>query len=408
MRKTILLSLLFLLTWGEASADSVINLAGEWQFRMDRDAAYNDVIELPGSMPERLKGDDISVKTQWVGALYDSSYYHNPYMAKYRETGKMKLPFFLTPAKHYVGKAWYRKQFTVQSSECKVHSYKSAVRSKKQAEQNCELCTVNYELYIERPHISTEVWVNGKKVEYDDGKRSTHKGACNTLSVPHRWNLSGLLQEGENTIEICVDNDPEVAKVGNDSHSVTDQTQGCWNGMAGRIELRQLSPVRSMTVFPDVDRKEAKVLIRFAKCHSSLKEMELVAESFNTAKRHVVTAKTAVPRDADSLWVTLDMGDGMLLWDEHCPQMYRLGGDARQGVLRERQGNDAARQRGKLLFPEYGLSANRPGLMAEDNEDIQGVGTEPCALPQLLSAGGSIPCCRPRGTVYTARTPVMA
>ena len=331
MRKTILLSLLFLLTWGEASADSVINLAGEWQFRMDRDAAYNDVIELPGSMPERLKGDDISVKTQWVGALYDSSYYHNPYMAKYRETGKMKLPFFLTPAKHYVGKAWYRKQFTVQSSqfivqsaECKVHSSKSAVRSKKQAEQNCELCTVNYELYIERPHISTEVWVNGKKVEYDDGKRSTHKGACNTLSVPHRWNLSGLLQEGENTIEICVDNDPEVAKVGNDSHSVTDQTQGCWNGMAGRIELRQLSPVRSMTVFPDVDRKEAKVLIRFAKCHSSLKEMELVAESFNTAKKHVVTAKTAVPRDADSLWVTLDMGDDMLLWDEHCPQMYRL------------------------------------------------------------------------------------
>ena len=36
-----------------------------------------DEINLPGSMPEKLKGDDVTVHTKWTGSLYDSSYYYN-------------------------------------------------------------------------------------------------------------------------------------------------------------------------------------------------------------------------------------------------------------------------------------------------------------------------------------------
>lgn len=291
-------------------ADNVINLAGQWKFHMDNTSAYSDAIELPGSMPERLKGNDVSVHTKWVGALYDSSYFHNPYMAKYREEGRVKLPFFLTPSKHYTGKAWYCREVNIDK-------------------KTLDAVPLGYELYIERPHISTEVWVNGRKVDYTDGMKSTLSGMCNTLSVPHCYNLGGMLYEGNNTIEICVNSDPDVVKVGNDSHSVTDQTQGCWNGMVGKIELRPVSFIKSAMIFPDVDKKEARILIRLAhneKSHADLrgKEIELVAESFNTAKKHVVTAKATVPHDVDSLWVVLPMGDEMLLWDEHCPQMYHL------------------------------------------------------------------------------------
>ena len=99
------------------SAAQTIDLSGQWQFRIDRDGKgeseawyaattpFDDTILLPASMPQRLKGDDISVNTRWVGSLYDSSYFFNPYMKRYRNPGKdMKLQFFL----HQPGKVFSR------------------------------------------------------------------------------------------------------------------------------------------------------------------------------------------------------------------------------------------------------------------------------------------------------------
>ena len=111
----------------------------------------NDRINLPGSMPEKLKGDDVTVRTRWTGSLYDSSYYFNPYMEKYRIDGQVKLPFFLTPDKHYVGVAWYQKRVTVPDS------WKGE----------------RVVLFLERPHIETTVWINRQEV-----------GMQNSLCVP--------------------------------------------------------------------------------------------------------------------------------------------------------------------------------------------------------------------------------
>ena len=76
-------------------AQDVLDLSGTWEFQTDRRDAgtaekwYNGKLEdhilLPGSMPQRLKGDLPSVETQWTGSLYDSSYFYNPYMEKYRQ-----------------------------------------------------------------------------------------------------------------------------------------------------------------------------------------------------------------------------------------------------------------------------------------------------------------------------------
>ena len=75
------------------------------------------------------------------GSLYDSSYYYNPYMEKYRKEGNIKFPFFLTPDKHYVGAAWYQKEVNIP------------------ADWKGERIL----LFLERPHIETTVWVNGQK-----------------------------------------------------------------------------------------------------------------------------------------------------------------------------------------------------------------------------------------------------
>lgn len=292
------------------SAAQTIDLSGQWQFRIDRDGKgeseawyaattpFDDTILLPASMPQRLKGDDISVNTRWVGSLYDSSYFFNPYMKRYRNPGKdMKLQFFLTPDKHYVGKAWYKKTITLPDS--------------------ADLPM--YTLYLERPHITTQVWVNGEKV--DRMQKS--------LSVPHVFYLYGMLNPGENTIAICVDNDPETVKVGQDSHSITDQTQGDWNGIVGKMELRPFNALDYVAVYPDIDNRRANVHVEMLDCKPGKKAtLTLKATAFNTDKTHAVSSKPVQITLSDdkvvSSDVALDMGDGMLLWDEFHPQLYRL------------------------------------------------------------------------------------
>ena len=91
-----------------ACSQQIISLAGGWDFHQgdlptDEGQApsaklFDDFIVLPGSMLTNDKGDPVSVTTQWTGSLYDSSFYFNPYMAKYRAEGRLKLPFFLTPS----------------------------------------------------------------------------------------------------------------------------------------------------------------------------------------------------------------------------------------------------------------------------------------------------------------------
>ena len=291
----------------------VIDLSGAWQFQIDRDGRgkdegwyradyqFGDNISLPASMPQRLKGDDISVDTKWVGSLYDSSYFFNPYMAKYRKPGKdMKLQFFLTPDKHYVGKAWYKRTVVLPEDEA----------------------VPMYSLYLERPHITTEVWVNGERAI---SRGVTHK----SLSVPHVYYLYGYLKPGENTIAICVDNDPETVKVGQDSHSVSDQTQGDWNGIVGKIELQLFNAIDYVSVYPDVDSKTARVRLGMLDCKAKQKAtITLQASAFNTDKQHVVKSEpvSAVLNDQNltETDITLYMGDDMLLWDEFNPQLYRL------------------------------------------------------------------------------------
>ena len=232
-----LLAFMFL----SGQAQTVINLAGSWNFYMgDAPAdtvkalvdASKEYVMLPGSMLTNGKGVPVSVKTQWTGSLYDSSYYFNPYMERYRREGEMKFPFFLTPERHYVGAAWYGRTIYVP------RDWKDQ----------------RVMLFLERPHIETTVYVNGSEV-----------GHQMSLSTPHVYDVTKLLQMGQtNEILIRVYNGIENVCVGQDSHSVTDQTQGNWNGIIGRLELQarpKHANIRNVRVYPDLLHKKAHVVV---------------------------------------------------------------------------------------------------------------------------------------------------
>ncbi len=308
MKKTALILCLLLSGTNVNLAQDTLDLSGIWRFRIDRNdqgireqwykQTLEDTILLPGSMPERGKGDEVTARTKWTASLYDSSYYYNPYLEKYRKTGNIKLPFFLTPVKHYVGTAWYQKEITLP----KEWKGKRII------------------LFLERPHTETTVWVNHRQA----GKR-------NSLCVAHEYDLTSYLSPGKNQISIRIDNRLETVNVGKDSHSVTDQTQGNWNGIVGKIELRKepLTYIKEIQIYPHLSQQTATVKIWIGSGKTSRQKalLRLSAESFNTRHRHIVTpvSKTLTLCDTlTSIEIPMPMGKEMQTWDEFSPALYKL------------------------------------------------------------------------------------
>jgi len=284
-----------------------IDLSGEWQFASDPNdlgqsekwfsKELNDTIILPGSMAENDKGDIPGLKTPWTGTIYDSSFYFNPALEKYRQEGDVKFPFWLTPNKYYKGAAWYRKEVKLPSN----WEGKRVV------------------LHLERPHWQTTVWVNDQKAGYE-----------NSLSTPHDYDVTALLKAGSNFITVCVDNRTDSINVGPDSHSVSDHTQGNWNGMVGDLYLEAGSPlyIADMQLYPNIAKKTVKAIISLKNTTGASIDAKLILEAKSDGKAITsLTAKTeqiSMMGDQKVLEVEYAMGDDVLLWDEFNPNLYQM------------------------------------------------------------------------------------
>ena len=262
-----------------------IDLSGQWKFAEGDSPQYNDVITLPGSMLTNGKGHDVNLNTQWVSSLYDSSYYYNPAMERYRQEGNMKFPFFLTPDKHYVGNAWYARSVDIP----KTWSKKRVI------------------LHLERPHIETTVYVNGKEC-----------GRDSSLSVPHNFDITKHIKTGEtNEIAIRIYNGIENVCVGQDSHSVTDQTQGCWNGIIGDIELqaRPATYIENIQIYPSAAEKKILAVVALGGDKGKSHKLELNVPGM---------ASKSLKFKGDTASVEIPLGENVKLWDEFTPNLYTL------------------------------------------------------------------------------------
>ncbi|MDP4277770.1 MAG: glycoside hydrolase family 2 TIM barrel-domain containing protein, partial [Bacteroidota bacterium] len=302
------LCLCFFCLFSFSVRSEIIRLDGVWQFQTDPDdigiktawfsKTLNETIQLPGSMAENLKGDVPGLSTKWTGSLYDSSFYFNPAFAKYRQEGQVKFPFFLTPDRHYVGAAWYRKEVTIPDGW----------RGQRIV------------LLLERSHTETRVWVDG-----------TEQGKDSTMCVPQVFDLSKALKPGKHAIALRIDNRIKSANVGQDAHSLTDQTQGNWNGVVGQLLLNagSLVFIENVQVYPDLLHHQALLKIQL-KNHSnrSAKAMLTVqAKSFNCTRLHetrLLSYPVVIPDTGLSVQMELPMGEGLLTWDEFNPALYNL------------------------------------------------------------------------------------
>ena len=295
--KRMLFITLCLIGFLSVRAQENIDLSGLWDFCIGDSAKYNDEIILPGSMLTNDKGYKVSTKTHWTATLYDSSYFYNPYMEKYRTQENLKFPFFLTPSRHYVGKAWYRKMVYIpQSWEGR-----------------------SIFLFLERPHIETTVYINGQEV-----------GHQNSLSVPHQYDITKFLSPGlRNKIEICVYNGIKDVGVGIDSHSVSDQTQGNWNGIVGQLELRSKAAgpyIKQVKIVPYVAFGVVNVEIEIGAFPKSLfYQLPDLCVGIERVDGDKETFMQFFEVDDRKVSINVNLGKKAVLWDEFNPQCYRMG-----------------------------------------------------------------------------------
>jgi hypothetical protein len=295
--KTIPALLVLILTSRILALDH-ISLAGEWRFALDpkdhgakatpEQWRFPDAIRLPGTVAAQGFGEKPSMKTAWTG----DGWRYPEMFKEWQADDHFKFPFFLQPPLHYVGPAWYQREFEIPD-----HWQDQGVT-----------------LHLERVHWASTVWIDGIKA-----------GEGDSLGTPHEFDL-GKLAPGKHVITLRVDNRMREINVGPLSHSMTDHTQGNWNGVVGRMELRRHARdnrIHGVRVFPAADGS-VKLRISGQCRNESIDGPSIVVRDPDAG---LAVVGRGVPKPAADgsfdLEITAKPAAPFKTWDEFSPHLYR-------------------------------------------------------------------------------------
>ena len=270
-------------------AQKSIDLSGRWQFHEGSEelpAQFDDAIQLPGSMLTNGKGDEISLQTPWMMQIDEHNpYYHGTFYAKYRQPGNIKVPFILQPEKYYVGPAWYQRIVEIPKA------WKGQI----------------IKLNLERAHWKTVVYVDGKNA-----------GTNNRLCAPQEYDLSDCLTPGRHTLSILVDNRIHDVDPGENGHSISDNTQGLWNGIVGNISLKAYPRVcfDRIDVYPLLSAHTITVKMNVTNAGKKVKNADL-----QIGDQHF---QQVLSPGNNHIEKTITMPEGVKYWDEFHPNLYKL------------------------------------------------------------------------------------
>lgn len=284
----------------QQAKETTIDLSGSWHFRLDEEEKGEEEqwyktrlpgeIQLPGALRDYAIGHEPTLKTDWTGSIYDSSWYFNPAMEKYRQAGNIKFPFWLTPVTHYKGMAWFQKDLDIPAH----WAGKDLI------------------LDLERPHWQTKVWLDSVVV-----------GSDNSLSVPHRFTIPGrLVSAGQHRLTVRVDNAIRDIDPGINSHSLSDHTQGNWNGITGSMKLFPLDDIhyKQVKLSPNLAENALKVDIEL---NTAPSEGRITFKLTGSNHSHSLSPLTLDwPEGQKKASFNIDMGADYQTWSEFAPNLY--------------------------------------------------------------------------------------
>lgn len=106
-------------------------------------------------------------------------------------------------------------------------------------------------LFLERVNIASRLWLDGERI----GRQIIG------LSAPHVYNLTGRLTPGKHVITLQIDN-RDLLNIGTMASGYSIDTQGCWNGIIGRMELQceELPHLEGIQVYPGEDGIDVRLV----------------------------------------------------------------------------------------------------------------------------------------------------
>lgn len=302
-----------------------MDLSGPWHLRLDRldegeEQSWPSTdfsedpsclqLTLPGSLQHQGLGDDITLETPWTGLVVDRSYFTEDRYRPYREEGHIQVPFWLQPEKYYKGSAWLQRKITLPPD----WAGKPLV------------------LELERAHWETTFWVDGRRI-----------GTERSLTTPHRFSV-GELATGSHLLTVRTDN-RMIVNVGPNAHSVSDHTQGNWNGIIGKLVLHRSSEVviSGVSVVPDIASRTVRAKIDLAAGSQGLGKGTITVRvsRYNVPGSHRPSPVSSefdfdYPDGLGSRGLTsttghvdlqIPLGEAAETWDEFHPALYELHAD---------------------------------------------------------------------------------
>jgi len=283
--------------------DRTLDLSGTWGFRLDPGNAgieekwyqheFAQSLKLPGCLQEQGHGNVPGPDTIWWDGQKLKPY---PWTEEFHQEGFFKIQAFLQPERHYIGAAWYLREFELPAT----------------------WAGKTLSLFLERCHWESQLWLNGEAV-----------GSQNSLAVPHVYPI-GPLKPGRHRLALRIDNSA-IVDMGHNAHSVSEQTAGTWNGVVGRIELRAHDAlwIDRVRVSPRTVDGSVPVRIRIGNRSGRGGEVRLGidARGLDSNGHDPAPMKWTKPLTADpynEISIHYPMGDGLRLWDEFEPNRYRL------------------------------------------------------------------------------------
>ena len=260
------------------NAQETISLAGEWSVKLDGQQTGKK-IHLPGTLDDAGIGKPATLTADSLDK---------------------QVLAHLTRRHSYIGYAWYSREITIPKS----------------------FADRDLELILERVLWTSQVWIDGR----DAGSRES-------LSTPHRYDLSTRLTPGKHRIVIRVDNTKQYDMSMQDmAHAYTDGTQIIWNGILGRIELVAHPKIHlaSVAVYPSWQDK--KITVK-AFLHSPAKKATLIAQVFDAHHRLMAQKQTTVDSPPGEATQEMQIAiPGCRPWDEFHPHLYSVHVQLKSGA----------------------------------------------------------------------------
>ncbi|MGL5018638.1 MAG: sugar-binding domain-containing protein [Luteolibacter sp.] len=258
------------------AADSILSatVSGKWTYRLD---------------PK-----DINLADGWAKPLVSEGTTELPGTSDTRGIGPVNsesTEFHLSRAYKYSGAVWFERDIEIPAD----WAGKAVI------------------LELERVQWESQLWVDGKPAGMQD-----------SLSTPHFYDLTKLLTPGRHRLTLRIDNRiKHMIHHYNGwrfTHAITDETQGNWNGVIGRMELRAIPQlaVEHVKVTTLADGTKASATVRVNNRTGKPVDVTLTSEVLPGGSAPAKLVVTAPPGPSTHV-VDVPLSRDAKRWDEFAP-----------------------------------------------------------------------------------------